>query len=389
MRIRGAVDPGLLRAALESVHRVQPGLRVTFHDGPGPDPVQLVHPAAGVHIDLADVSGEADPDAAGRCRAAELVNIPFDLRTGPVLSALLIRMAEDSHLLALSVAKIAVDGGSLKLVITDVEHAYRALAAGTVPTVEDRTGDFLEICARRSTAADPDGPVAVGYAKWIADVPRLVLPTDFPRPAVPGTRGAEVRVELGSAEVAALTDTARRRRTSLSPVLFAAYGLLLGRLSGQDRFLVGVFVAGRARPEEQSLIGRFANMLPMPIDLTDPDVVSSTSRTWWDGYDYHDTVVSEVAQRVDPDPPAGRRPLTDVEFMFNLGEPELAVTGEPRLTRDREPTTVALRDLTLFTGSAPGGRFELRLEYRTDLYREDTAWKLLRSYRNVLVELNT
>jgi condensation domain-containing protein len=161
-------------------------------------------------------------------------------------------------------------------------------------------------------------------------------------------------------------------------------------MTGQDRFLVGVFVAGRNRAEEEPLIGRFAGMIPMPVDLTGPDPVAAAAKSWWEAYDFHDVVVPEVARKIEGLPPPGRRPLTDVRFMLNSGEPEFAGTGELRLRRrEREPTTVSPSDLTLFTGPASDGRFELRLEYRTDLYTEDTAKYFLRCYRAVLAQLNT
>ena len=48
----------------------------------------------------------------------------------------------------------------------------------------------------------------------------------------------------------------------------AAFQVLLGRYSGQDDIAVGVPVANRTRPEIESLVGYFVNMLVMRTDLS-------------------------------------------------------------------------------------------------------------------------
>jgi hypothetical protein len=374
LRVRGPLDPPLLQAALDALEAAQPALRVTFLDG-----LQVVHAPHGVRLR----SEHAEDARVARSLGAALAEEPFDLLAGPMLRALLVRLADDDHLLALALPHVVVDGWSMNLLITDLERVYRDLVAGRTPQLEDQTAVYAEICARRS-AADPQA----GYREWIAGVPRLVLPTDLPRPDVRNTRSAEVRVELGTDTQAEITAAARRLRTSPFPLLFTAFALVLGQRSGQHRFLVNAFVAGRTRPEEDHVIGRFANMLPMPVDLTAPDLVRATSRMWWDSYDFHDVSATDAARAVEGDPPVGRLPLADVLFVLNVSDPELAADGQPRITREREPGRYSLRDLTLFVGPTATG-FELRLDYRTDLYREDTAWTLLHDCRDVLAGLTS
>ncbi|MGC5402168.1 condensation domain-containing protein, partial [Streptomyces sp. DT20] len=71
-------------------------LRTTFAtvDGQG---VQVIHPAAPVTLPVREAT---DEEAAAAVRAE--LETPFDLSTGPLLRPLLLRTAEDEHLLVLS-----------------------------------------------------------------------------------------------------------------------------------------------------------------------------------------------------------------------------------------------------------------------------------------------
>jgi hypothetical protein len=390
LHIDGDLDVALLAAALDVIRRTQPALRATFHDGPGGDAVQVIHPEpVGPPLGRADVRDEQDRPAAARRLVTAFANTPFDLGRGPVLHALLVHVGAREHVLAVSLPRLVVDGWSLGLLTGDLERTYRALVAGEAAPVSDRTADYLACCADRS-ATDPDRAVA-RYADWISGVPRLRLPTDFPSPAHRSTEGAEVRVELDQAESDRITAAARRHRTTPFPVLFAAFASVLGARSGQDRFLLNAYTHGRRRPHEEQVIGRFASLVPLPVDLsgdTSPAaLVRGASRTWWHSFDHPTTPMPALARRVEPDRPARHLPFCDVGFQFNTPEPEPAA-GEPRFRRVRQPSTFSPNDLTLFVGPSLGGRFELRLEYRTDLYREETAWRLLRDYQAVLTELS-
>ena len=74
---------------------------------------------------------------------------------------------------------------------------------------------------------------------------------------------------LGAALSAALHRTAREQALTLNTLLQAAWGMLLGRLSGRDDVVFGVTVAGR--PAElagvEHMVGLFINTLPLRMRL--------------------------------------------------------------------------------------------------------------------------
>src|SRR5262249_44766858 len=96
----------------------------------------------------------------------------------------------------------------------------------------------------------------------------LELPTDRPRPAGQGFRGATRQFALTAELTTALAALARAEGATLFMVLLAAFNIVLARWSGQRDVVVGTPIAGRTHRELEGLIGFFMNMLALRTDLT-------------------------------------------------------------------------------------------------------------------------
>ena len=74
---------------------------------------------------------------------------------------------------------------------------------------------------------------------------------------------------LSETLTAALSQQARRQGLTLNTLIQAAWGILLGRLTGRDDVVFGVTVAGR--PPEiagiEQMVGLFINTLPLRVRL--------------------------------------------------------------------------------------------------------------------------
>lgn len=79
------------------------------------------------HTDLAN---RPDPAGAARELALEEAGTPFDLERGPLLRARTLRLAQDDHILLLTVHHSVFDGWSVGIMEQDLSTAYRARAAG-------------------------------------------------------------------------------------------------------------------------------------------------------------------------------------------------------------------------------------------------------------------
>ncbi|WP_344369820.1 condensation domain-containing protein, partial [Streptomyces indiaensis] len=101
LRLTGALDPDALRAAVGDLVARHEALRTTFDvaDGRG---VQIVHPV----LEPEWRAEEAETEQRLRTLAQEELARPYDLRTGPLVRVLLVRLAADEHICVLGMHHI-------------------------------------------------------------------------------------------------------------------------------------------------------------------------------------------------------------------------------------------------------------------------------------------
>ncbi len=188
-----------------------------------------------------------------------------------------------------------------------------------------------------------------------------------------------------------MRDFCRREGVTPFMALLAAFEMLLARYSGQDDFAIGSPVANRAQPETESLIGYFINMVVLRGDLSgDPDfreVVRRVSRTALGAFEHQDLTLDSVVDAVKPARDPSRHPLFQVMFVLqNNEEPSLDHLGLAVEPFEDAPTgNSAFFELTLAFGETAQG-FRGSLNFNTDLWRAETAARMIRHYQTLLAE---
>ncbi|WP_165840630.1 condensation domain-containing protein, partial [Streptomyces scopuliridis] len=125
LRLTGFLDAEALRTALAGLVDRHEALRTTFDsvDGRG---VQVVHPMVDVPVRTVTLGDPSGLDAALREESVT----PFDLRTGPLVRVLLVRIAPSEHVLVLSMHHIVTDGWSMGVVTRELSELYAAAVRG-------------------------------------------------------------------------------------------------------------------------------------------------------------------------------------------------------------------------------------------------------------------
>ncbi|HEX2077204.1 MAG TPA: amino acid adenylation domain-containing protein, partial [Longimicrobium sp.] len=128
LRLRGALDRAALRRALDGIVARHEALRTTFAEVDG-TPEQRIAPAeVGFHLVEHDLAGR--PDAELQRVMAEEARAPFDLRRGPLVRGRLIRLADDDHVLLLTMHHIVSDGWSMGVLFDELSALYAAHREG-------------------------------------------------------------------------------------------------------------------------------------------------------------------------------------------------------------------------------------------------------------------
>ncbi|HEU0298364.1 MAG TPA: amino acid adenylation domain-containing protein, partial [Longimicrobium sp.] len=283
LELRGPLDTAALERALGEIVRRHEPLRTVFAVRDD-RPVQVIHPFAGFPLSLVDLTalaGEERHAEAGRRIAGE-ARRPFDLATGPVLRATLLKEGDGEHTLVLVFHHIVTDAWSAGIFFRELAALYQAFTLGGDPPLPDLAVQYADFAAwqRGWLRGEALEKQAGFWRRRLAGAPAvLALPTDRPRPAVQDVSGALVAFLLPPGTAAAARALAKREGATLFMVLLAAFQAVLHRWSGEEDVVVGTPIANRTRPELEGLIGFFDNTLALRTDLSgDPSFAALLGR---------------------------------------------------------------------------------------------------------------
>ncbi len=383
VRLRGPLDAGALRRAVDEVVRRHEPLRTVVAERDGA-PVQAVLPAAPLDLAVEDAGGEAEVRRLAREEAAA----PFDLERGPLFRARLLRVAPDEHRLLLAMHHAASDGASLEVLFRELAGLYAAFAAGTPSPLAPLPVSYADYAAwqREQVAGAALDAHLASWRERLAGAPSILdLPTDRPRPPAQSFRGALHRFALPAA--AALRALAADADATPFMAMLAVFQLLLARYAGEEELVVGTPVTHRSRPELQGLVGFFVNTLALRADLRgDPtfrELLGRARRAVLDGHAHQDAPFDRVVDAVAPERDPGRTPLVQVMFALRGGHPEPRVAAGVEWTLEEEETGTAKFDLTLEVADEDGAP-AAALEYATDLFDAATVGRMAEHFRVLL-----
>ncbi|MEV5427836.1 non-ribosomal peptide synthase/polyketide synthase [Streptomyces sp. NPDC052701] len=264
-------DPDLLRAALAAVTDHHDALRLRFEPaGEGRWRQYGTAPGAAPHLEVHDL-----PDAAAADDLAGRLSGGFDLTGGPLLKAALCRPGDGARpVLLLAAHHLVVDAVSWRVLLEDLDTAYRALRTGNPADLGPKTTSF-RAWAQRLAAHTAAGGFDDELAHWrdLADpADAAPLPTDH---AGANTAACEETLTAGlDAEDTRrlLQDVPDVYRTRVNDVLLTALGRVLARWTGRDRVLVALEGHGRedhlfGDVDLARTVGWFTSMFPVALDV--------------------------------------------------------------------------------------------------------------------------
>ncbi|MFD0786575.1 condensation domain-containing protein, partial [Micromonospora azadirachtae] len=330
-------------------------------------------------------------DAADATAAQELVEAastePFDLAHGPLLRALLIRLAPEEHVLFLGKHHIVGDGWSVDLLLRDLVTLYRGTEPPALPV---QYGDFAVWEAQELA-----GPAAQGHLQWwrqrLAGVTPLELPLDLPRPATQTYRGDFVEFTLDGATRDGLYALTHSYGGTLFMTLLAAYQVLLARHAGQEDFVVGASVAGRSVPELENVVGMFINMLPLRAELTgEPtfgELLERTRHSVLDALEHGEVPFAKVVHELGLPRDVSRSPVFQAMFVlqnYDIGR-YAKVPGDSTVTFTWTPMELrATRfDIELHAVETVDGLWG-KLVFNTDLFARETVQRMADRFGTLL-----
>ncbi|MET0315298.1 MAG: amino acid adenylation domain-containing protein, partial [Rhodococcus fascians] len=397
VRLSGALDVDVLRAAIDDVVARHESLRTVYPESSGTG-IQMVLPATAVRPDFrVEQVSEADVVSA----VTTIVSEGFDVTRSVPVRIRLLDLGNDEYVLVVVAYHIAADGFSMMPLIRDVVTAYVARGAGDEPGWSPLPVQYADYTLWQrevlGSSDDPTSPMAAQERYWLErlrDAPdEPALPVDRSRPAVASGRGAAHRFTIDAKTVAAIDSVATRAGVTPFMVVHGALAVLLSRVSGESDVVVGTPIAGRGEAELDDVIGMFVNPLvlrtPVAGTSTFVDLLKVVRETDLSAFAHADVPFERVVEVLDPPRVGGRHPLTQVLLTFqNFASTSFSLPGLKASSIDFD-AAVAKMDLQVTVGEPTAGLDgapvrEAEIVYATDLFDASTIELLTAQFVTVL-----
>ncbi|HEX2091995.1 MAG TPA: amino acid adenylation domain-containing protein, partial [Longimicrobiaceae bacterium] len=394
IRVHGALDVSALERALAAIVRRHESLRTRF---PAPEgaPVQRVDPPRPVHLPVADL-GRLDAEAREaetRRLARREARRPFDLAAGPLLRATVLRLGEDDTVVLFTMHHVVSDGWSMEIFIRELSALYGGFSHGEevrLPPLPVQYADYA-VWQRSWLSGEVLERETEYWRSRLSGAPALLeLPTDRPRPRVAGDAGGTCGFGIGPEVAAGLRALGRVEGATPFMTLLSAWQLLLGRYAWQDDVVVGTPIAGRNRLETEGVIGLFVNTLVSRASLaSDPtfrELLGQVREATLGAYQHQELPFEKLVEELGVERSLAYTPLVQVLFTLqNNRRGELRLGGSAVEPLGGGAGSVKF-DLNLSVTEAGDG-FRCELAYRSELWDDGSAARMLEHYGRVLEEV--
>ncbi|OPA89014.1 non-ribosomal peptide synthetase, partial [Pseudomonas fluorescens] len=390
LRLRGQLHVEALRRALARIVARHETLRSRFAQQ-GDDAQVLIVPAEDVlPLQVQDLRRHPQPQQALDALIHGEGSAPFDLERGPLLRGRLVVMADDHHVLLLTLHHIVSDGWSMGVLTRELMALYQAFSHGLpdpLPPLPIQYGDFA-VWQRLWLSGEVLQRQSRFWQQTLAGAPALLtLPTDRPRPAQQDYAGSSVDVRLDERLTAGLKALSQRHGTTLYVTLMSAWAALLARLSGQQDLVIGSPVANRNRSEVEGLIGLFVNTLAVRIDtsgeLSTEALLARVKALTLAAQAHQDLPFEQVVEVTRPVRSLAHSPVFQTLLTWQDSSAPTLALGDLALEGIVENSHFAKFDLSLDLGEVQGSIIGA-LEYAVALFDEATVQRYVGYFNRVL-----
>jgi amino acid adenylation domain-containing protein len=370
VELPGTVEKEKIESIFRNLIKRHESLRTSFEMIDG-EPAQRVHDEVEFKVEYGE----------GASMTNNFVR-RFNLSKAPLLRVSLVKENNGRLLLLSDIHHIVSDGISSDILVRDFLALYKG---EMIPPLNLQYKDYSEWQNSEKQKEAVKKQEAYWLKQFEGKLPVLDLPSDQRGEGVGYSEGGLVRIEIGESKTKALRQTFLADGTTMFMLLLAVYYVLLLKLSGQERIVVGTPTVGRRHSDLEQVMGMFVNTLAL---VNEPrkekpflQFLGEVKERVLEAFENQDYPFDDLVDKVVGKRVPGRHPLFDVMFSFQAFEltPGPA-TDEglglkiPEIERDPEEKDGAAAKFDLLLHGMDGGRIlAFEIEYSTRMFRSETV----------------
>jgi FkbH-like protein len=259
-----------LKDSFETIIRRHEALRTSFKVSDG-IPLQFISSNSRISIPVVDLFllPNNERETQLQKNIAEFSSLPFNLATGPLIRASLIKLDDENNFLILNLHHIISDYKSIEIFIKELMTMYESHMTGKGAMSPDLAIQYVDY-AHWQRLQEPNWKSQATF--WKNRLAHAPTPTSLSesktKPAIQKRKEEYGGVKFSHGLFDKLEELARKEDATAFMALFTALSILLYRYTSGEDILIGAPIDGRTRPEFTNMIGFFAYPLLLRADLS-------------------------------------------------------------------------------------------------------------------------
>ena len=265
-KLIGKLNLNYLNTSFEHIIDRHEILRTTFITQDNKETIQKINPRyqTGFELKYIDLSIIEDQESYISEEIKNIYSHQFDLSNDSLISAKIIKLSQEEHVLIFCIHHIIGDGWSMQLLIQELATIYNSLVKKESPILPELSIQYKDY-AVWLTQGLQNGLFKDSTAYWAeklsGELPILQLPSYHSRPKNKTYNGASVDIDFSEQFASTISSFRTKNEVTLFTVLMAGINGLIHRYTDLNDIILGTVVAGREHQDTENQIGLYLNTL--------------------------------------------------------------------------------------------------------------------------------
>jgi amino acid adenylation domain-containing protein/non-ribosomal peptide synthase protein (TIGR01720 family) len=383
-RIKGDVDVERFKSAFHAVIRKHKVLKTGFHSEEKAV-YQVIEKNPTLDIPVSEVQ-DVLPEKAALEEAENLIRLPFDLSTPPLLRLALYRTGKESMLFVLCIHHIVCDAWSMNLIIRDLLSFYehKQLSGESKWQYID-----FALWQRKWVTRERLQIMMQFWKNYIGNAPESnTIPFDVAGRPSRIRKQKVLTIPFPRSLIQRLDDFNIERSYTSFQVLISVFALLLFLLYGQKHRLLGTAVSNRTKKEFRDIAGFFINTLILGFEFENIPLerwLQQTIAQIRNAFANQEIPVEKLLQQLNIERSLDHNPLFQIMFnVQNIAAEKIKLSG---CTIDRVPVAPRSRFDMIVNIVQQQHTWQMEIIYQEDLYSKQRIQDLTQRYFYLLEQI--
>lgn len=399
VKLKGALNIDYLQASFDKIIERHEVLRTAFVEASDQKTLQKVTTKDHISFQLeyTDYSLVDNQEDYIHTEIKNIYAYEFNLANGNLISAKIIKLTDQEHVLIFCIHHIIGDGWSMQLLISELAILYNAQINKEEPILPELTIQYKDYAVWLTKELQKGGfEEQSNYwtEKLNGELPVLQLPSYCSRPKDKTYNGASIDVTFSKEFSSLIEEFKTKKETTLFTVLMAGINGLFYRYTEHQDIILGTIVAGRGHQDIENQIGLYLNTLAIRTQFEEAknfgELVATQKQTLKEAFTHQEYPFDLLIDELNIPRNPSRSPLFDVMVVL---QNQQDIIDTSRVAFDNlqiDPysntnTTSSKFDLT-FSFTEENEKIALNLEYNTDIYDASIVDSLIAHLEHFITE---